>query len=104
MRRTALIAAGLVVSAAFAYLAVRNARPGEVSRALDEAQLLWLPPVLALLVLAFLLRAVRWRSLFAPGHRPSLADVSRALFVGYLFNAVLPVGAVFDLSGGRATY
>jgi uncharacterized protein (TIRG00374 family) len=47
----------------------------------------------AILAAAFLLRAVRWRALYTPGLRPPLRDVTRALFVGYLFNAILPLRA-----------
>ena len=84
---------GIGVSAVFSYLAVKDADASEVWQALTDAELLWLVPVIPILVVAFLLRAVRWHSLYVPGRRPPLVDVTRALFVGYLFNALLPVRA-----------
>jgi uncharacterized protein (TIRG00374 family) len=91
--RSAAVWLGIGVSAVCAYLALRGARAGEVWDALAGAELLWLVPVLAILTLAFVLRAVRWRSLYAPERRPPLDEVTRALFVGYLFNAILPLRA-----------
>jgi uncharacterized protein (TIRG00374 family) len=91
--RSAALWLGIVVSVVFSYLAVKDADASEVWQALTDAELVWLVPVIPILMVAFLLRAVRWHSLYAPGRRPPLVDVIRALFVGYLFNALLPVRA-----------
>jgi uncharacterized protein (TIRG00374 family) len=91
--RTLLVVAGLVVSATFAYLAVRNAELDETVEALRATSLPLLVPALGLLTLAFLIRAVRWRSLFAKSARPPLPPLVGAQFVGYLANAILPVRA-----------
>ncbi|MBA2440450.1 MAG: flippase-like domain-containing protein [Thermoleophilaceae bacterium] len=91
--RSAAVWLGVALSAVCAWLLVRGTRAGEVRAALAEAQLFWLVPVTSLLLLAFVLRAERWRSLYAPGRRPPLRDVTRALYVGYLFNAILPLRA-----------
>jgi hypothetical protein len=88
-----LVALGFAITAAFAYLAVRNAHLDEVWSALRESNSWWLAPAFALLVLAVLLRAVRWWSLFAAPTRPPLREVGGALLVGYLFNNVLPLRA-----------
>ena len=74
------------------YVAVRNA-PGETWQALRDTRYAWLVPSLALLVLAFLVRAVRWWWLFAPERRPPLLTVVKALYVGYLANNLLPARA-----------
>ena len=91
--RAILLLAGLCVSAFFAYLALRDAHYGQTVDALRETNVPLLIPALGALVLAFLLRAVRWRSLFSQSTRPALRDVVPALFVGYVANAVLPVRA-----------
>ena len=91
--RTALIAAGILVSALFAYVAVRQAHPAETGNALLSTSYAWLVPALALMVLAFVIRAVRWRTLFPPDERPPLGPVTTSLFIGYLGNAVLPARA-----------
>ena len=90
--RTLLIAIGLVVSAVFMYIAVRGAHPGPTLDALRTTNYALLLPSLALLGLAFFIRAVRWQSLFSP-RRPPLRAVVSAQFIGYLANAVLPVRA-----------
>jgi uncharacterized protein (TIRG00374 family) len=40
-----------------------------------------------------LARALRWRSLFAPGRRPPVGPVLNAMMVGYLYNNILPARA-----------
>jgi glycosyltransferase 2 family protein len=87
----ALVGLGLAVTVVFGYFAVREARLDDVWDALLAMQAWWLAPSALLLALCVLLRAVRWRSLFTPTTRPPLAEVLRALLVGYLFNNVLPL-------------
>ncbi len=93
MRARALALLGLAVSAAFAYLAVRNVRWHEVVRALQESNGWWLAPALAVLVLTIPLRGLRWRFLFAAETRPPLGSVTGALVIGLFFNTVLPARA-----------
>lgn len=92
-RRAALLWVGIGVTVVFTYLAVRNAHLSEVRDALGESNMLWLLPALAALAVAVWLRALRWWSLFGRSTRPPLAAVTRALFVGYFFNNVLPLRA-----------
>jgi len=91
--RLALVWTGLAVSALFAYLAVRSAHPRRTWDAIVAADVAWLVPSIVLLVVAFYIRAIRWRSLFSPSRRPPLSAVVRALFLGYLGNTVLPARA-----------
>ena len=88
-----IIALGLVVSAAFAYVAVRGAHPQRTWDALASARVEWLVAALVLMIAAFFLRAIRWWTLFAPTGRPPLRDVTEATYVGYLANALLPARA-----------
>ena len=91
--RRLLLWGGIAVTVLSAYLAVRNADLGEVRRALETSDYWWLIPAFAALAVAVVMRAVRWRSLFAPATRPPFAAVMRALLIGYLFNNVLPARA-----------
>lgn len=93
LARTSLILAGFVVSAVFMWIAVRDAHLGETRDALAGTDVLLLAPALIVIMLAFLIRCIRWRSLFTATARPALRHVVRALFVGYLVNALLPVRA-----------
>jgi hypothetical protein len=91
--KATLVVLGLVVSAAFGYLAVRDVRPSETWQALVSSEYVWLIPGTLLFAVAFLIRAVRWQSLFAPARRPALRPVVESLFVGYLANNLLPARA-----------
>jgi glycosyltransferase 2 family protein len=91
--RPAVVGLGLVVSVGFAYVAVRRARLDEVWAALAESDYAWIAPGLAALAAWFFMRAERWRSLFAAARRPPLRAAASALFVGYLFNNILPARA-----------
>jgi uncharacterized protein (TIRG00374 family) len=88
-----LVWAGLAISALFAYLAVRNVSWSSVWRALRESNYWWLLPGLAVLAVAILARALRWRYLFARETRPGVWPVTSALIVGLLFNNILPARA-----------
>jgi uncharacterized membrane protein YbhN (UPF0104 family) len=84
---------GLVVTAVFAYLAVRDVRFADVWHALRASNYWWLVPALFALAIAIFMRALRWRFLFAASTRPPTAAVTEALLIGYLFNNILPVRA-----------
>jgi uncharacterized protein (TIRG00374 family) len=84
---------GLLVTVLFSYLAVRNVDPAEAWAAVRSSDPWWLVPALATLVVAVLIRAIRWRFLFPAETRPPLTDTSCALLVGYFFNNVLPARA-----------
>jgi glycosyltransferase 2 family protein len=80
----------LAVTLLFSYIAFSGIHLGQAWHALRTSDYLWLLPALLALGLAMGARALRWRSLFAPGRRPPLATVSNAMMVGYLYNNILP--------------
>jgi len=91
--RLLLMWGGIVVSLLFIYLTFRGTDFGALSAALGRSNYWMLVPALLVLGVAIVLRAVRWRLLISREHRPSTADVTRALLVGYLFNSILPARA-----------
>jgi glycosyltransferase 2 family protein len=91
--RHALSWGGLLVSAAFAYLAVRDVDFSEVWEGLRTSNYWWLLPALGLLAVTVYVKAIRWRYLFAHATRPPTRAVVRALLIGYFFNAILPARA-----------
>jgi glycosyltransferase 2 family protein len=97
MRRPTLPAlltwGGLVVSLLFIYLAFRGIDFHALRRALVRSEYWMLVPALIVLAVAVALRAMRWRILFPPQHRPPLSIVANALMIGYLFNNILPARA-----------
>jgi uncharacterized protein (TIRG00374 family) len=101
-------AAGLVVTIASTYLAVRGVKLADALDALRASNLLWLLPTSVVLALALWLRVLRWWVLFDAASRPSLRAVGHAAFVGYFFNNILPARAgeaarVFALHGKART-
>lgn len=91
--KVALVLAGLAVSGLFAYLAVRDVRFGDVWEGLRESNYWWVVPALAALALASVVRALRWRYLFAAETRPPLGPVLSSMLLGQFFNNLLPARA-----------
>lgn len=87
------LALGLVVStAALAWLGYRYDLRA-VGAAFQQANAQWLAASVLCLGLSFVLRALRWRMLFADPPRPSPRNAFAAMMTGYLFNNVLPARA-----------
>jgi uncharacterized protein (TIRG00374 family) len=91
--RSLLVAAGLVVTVAGTYIAVLGVDLDETGDALANCDLTWLFPTCVVFAIAIWLRAVRWWAVFAPEKRPPLREVTRACFIGFFFNNILPARA-----------
>jgi uncharacterized protein (TIRG00374 family) len=91
--RPLLAVAGLAVTVACMYIAVRGVALDDALDALADSNLLWLVPALPVFALAIALRALRWWSLFAAAERPPLRAITYALLIGYFFNNILPARA-----------
>ena len=91
--RSLLIAAGLVVTVVCTYVAVRGVDLDEARAALADCDLTWLLPTGVVFAIAIWLRALRWWVVFAAEKRPPLRAVTRALFIGFFFNNILPMRA-----------
>jgi len=93
-RRRALGLAGTIALAAlFTYLAVRGVNWSRAGHALAHCDAWWLVPAMAAFAVQTVLRAMRWRSLFAPARRPPRGPVMAATMIGYLFNNIMPARA-----------
>ena len=92
-RRAIAFGATFAVAAGFTYLAVRGVHWGDAWAALKRCDAWWLVPAMAAFVVQTLMRAMRWRSLFARGRRPARGPVLAATMIGYLFNNILPARA-----------
>jgi len=91
--RSLLVAAGLVVTAVCTYVAVRGVDLDEARAALATCDLRWLVPSGVVFAVAIWLRALRWWIVFDAEKRPPLREVTRALFIGFFFNNILPMRA-----------
>lgn len=90
MRRIAFIVASLLVSALFLWLALRDVPLDDVIESIQQADLLWVLLSMASIVLAFWVRAVRWRGLL--GFRIPLGRAFFILSVTFFLNQ-LPLRA-----------
>jgi uncharacterized protein (TIRG00374 family) len=88
-----VLVASLLVSALFAYLAVRNVDWSGTANALRRSNYWWLVPAFAALVASLAIRIERWRILFRRERRPSFVSLTKAMLVGLFFNIVLPARA-----------
>ena len=92
MRAIATVAT-FALAAGFTYLAVQGVHWHRAWVAVQHADAWWLVPAMAAFAAQTLMRAMRWRSLFAHARRPSRRRVTEAMLVGYLFNNVMPARA-----------
>ena len=83
----------IVVTVAFSYIALSGIDFSEVWRALRSCDYWWLIPALATFGLGDVARALRWRSLFAPGRRPPVGPTLNATMIGYFYNNIMPARA-----------
>jgi uncharacterized protein (TIRG00374 family) len=92
-RHLAAVTATFAVAAVFTYLAVRGINWHKAWSAVEDCDGWLLIPALAAFVAQTVLRAMRWRSLFAPARRPPRGPVIAATLIGYLFNNIMPLRA-----------
>lgn len=92
-KRTILAVVGVAVSLFLTYVAIRDVQWSTFWLELRRINYFWILPSGAALALAFWLKALRWRMLFAPETRPRLRPLTSALLIGHLFNNILPARA-----------
>jgi len=78
------------MSAATLYLAFRNVPLAELYAYLGSISYLWLIPSTALVVLAFMLRAYRWRLILKSAKNIGFWQAYHPLMIGFMINCVLP--------------
>lgn len=81
---------GVAISAAFLYLAARHIPSAHILREIKRASLPLLGAAGALVVLANVVRALRWMALFGGAEGIRFRPVFGSMTVGYLANNVLP--------------
>ena len=86
-------AATVALAAGFTYLAVRGVNWSSAWHALERCDAWWLVPAMVAFAAQTLMRAMRWRSLFARGRRPAVGPIFAATMIGYLFNNIMPARA-----------
>ncbi|NLF76738.1 MAG: flippase-like domain-containing protein, partial [Chloroflexi bacterium] len=81
---------GLVVSAVFLVISIRNLHPGDVWEALRQAQYVWIVPGVILYLLALGARTARWRQLLLADRRIRWRDLLPTMAMGRGANNIYP--------------
>ena len=85
------IGVGVVVSALCVWLSMRDVRPAEVWHALRQANYLGFVAACVLTLLAFVLRAIRWRPLLSTPRPIGYPSLFSATMIGFMANNMLPL-------------
>ena len=81
---------GTALSAAALYLAFRNVPLGGLWSYLALIDYRFTLPALALVLSSYIVRALRWRYLLAPGHRVTVAGAFGPMMIGFMINCIMP--------------
>lgn len=81
---------GLLISAVFIFLVLRQIDPRQVASELRKANVAYLGLTLIFLVINYTLRALRWRYILHPVKTLPRRDVFRVFVMGFMANNVLP--------------
>ncbi len=84
---------GVVISAAFLWLALKGLQLGEVWSALRRANYLWILPGIGAYTLAVAARAWRWHYLLRPLKRVPTGKMFPVVAIGYMGNNIYPARA-----------
>lgn len=88
---------GIAASAGMLYLALRNVPMGDLVAYVGEISFIWIVPSVVLLVLAFVLRVVRWQIILNDSISLSFWKAFHPLMIGFMINCILP-GRVGELA------
>jgi len=88
--RRLLNLATVIVTVVFSYIALSGINFAAVWHSLRTCDYWWLVPALVAFALGTVARALRWRSLFAPGRRPRPGPTLDAMLIGYFYNNIMP--------------
>ena len=83
-------AIGLIISIATLYLAFRNVPFVELVNYLLSINYFWIFPTAVLIIISFVLRAIRWQFILGSYQRVSFRHAFHPLMIGFMINCVLP--------------
>ncbi len=85
------VAIGVIISAVGVWLSMRDVRPAEVWQALRQANYFGFAAAALLTLLAFLVRAIRWRPLLSTPKPVGYDRLFSATMIGFMANNMLPL-------------
>jgi uncharacterized protein (TIRG00374 family) len=81
---------GLAISAVALYFAFKNIPVRELGRYLGSINYLWMIPAVAVTLISFFLRAVRWRLILESVRKIGIWQAYHPMIIGFMINCVLP--------------
>lgn len=87
---TLSLLAGTVISAAALYFALRNVPLNRLGDYFSAINYLWAVPSVVMVVLCFLLRALRWQVILGSNRKIGFWRAYHPMMIGFLINCVLP--------------
>jgi uncharacterized protein (TIRG00374 family) len=87
---TITFAIGLIISVVTLYLAFKNVPFAELLNYLLSINYLWVLPTAVLILISFVLRAIRWQFILGSHQRVSFRHAFHPLMIGFMINCVLP--------------
>jgi uncharacterized protein (TIRG00374 family) len=91
MSRSLKLAIGIVISVVCVWLSMRDVQPGEVWEALRRARGSGFIALMGTTLLAFWIRALRWKSLLPVAKPIRLGSLFSATMIGFMANNILPL-------------
>ena len=82
--------AGLLLSGIALYLTFRNIPLHEVADYFKTVNYWWVIPAVAIVLMSFLIRAVRWQLLLLPIKKTGLWSAFHPMMIGFMLNCLLP--------------
>jgi uncharacterized protein (TIRG00374 family) len=82
--------AGVLISAVALYFAFRNVPLNDLLQYLSSINYLWVLPSILLILISFVLRAVRWQIILESSYKISVWRAFHPMAIGFMINCVLP--------------
>ncbi|MCP5108676.1 MAG: flippase-like domain-containing protein [bacterium] len=90
LKKNIKILAGVLISAAFMYLALSKVDYGRMLQEFGAVNYFYVLPAVLVIFLSYWLRSLRWRYLMDPIKRVHTGSLFSALLIGYMANSFLP--------------
>ncbi|MBI2560179.1 MAG: flippase-like domain-containing protein [Planctomycetes bacterium] len=89
-RKSIILALGIIISAVCTWLFARKIEWHQLGEAFLEANYIYLLPATAVVLLSYVVRAIRWRILMQPIKKVSFMSLFSATSIGFMANCILP--------------
>lgn len=89
-RQKIILVLGILISAICTWLFARKIEWHQLGRAFWDANYIYLLPAIALVLLSYVVRAIRWQILMQPIKKVSFMSLFSATSIGFMANCILP--------------